>query len=38
MYSNVLFVVNMDVFAGKIVNGDNGDVGDDFYHRYKVSN
>ncbi|PWA64697.1 beta-glucosidase 9 GH1 family [Artemisia annua] len=22
-------------FPGKITNGDNGDVGDDFYHRYK---
>lgn len=22
--------------AGKILNGDTGDVADDFYHRYKV--
>lgn len=25
------------VFAGKILNNDTGDVANDFYHRYKVT-
>jgi len=32
-----IITVELDLFSGKINNGDNGDIADDHYHRYLVN-